>query len=278
MGAPSITTYHFEERDMDSEGSSSSSDESDNQGQLRLYFPTGGTENSTKERLSQGEHIHRRRKISTGITLRILQHPDPDFGMFVWPSSLVLASCIYRNRNIVASSSVIEIGAGTGLPGLLAGALGAETLLTDREGAESVFTNLRRSIDLNMLQSRCKVSPLSWGRFSAHVLGQLNSTTEDKTKPVLILASDVLYSSENADAVLATAAYLLEGRSELSAMWMTYQERSAHRSLRPNLHKWGFEGKVIQLDEFCPNHVSEKAETAGVTMLVIIKIPSSLAL
>lgn len=43
-----------------------------------------------------------------------------DFGLFIWPSGVVLAALIWARRREFRGVRVVEIGAGTALPGLLA--------------------------------------------------------------------------------------------------------------------------------------------------------------
>jgi predicted nicotinamide N-methyase len=61
-----------------------------------------------------------------------------------------LASYLSKNMDIVSSKRVLELGAGTALPGLLAVKLGATSvLLTDRSDMD--LKNARDSIALNRL-------------------------------------------------------------------------------------------------------------------------------
>lgn len=47
-----------------------------------------------------------------------------DFGLFTWPSAIVLACLVWSRREEFRGASVVEIGAGTALPGLLAAKVG----------------------------------------------------------------------------------------------------------------------------------------------------------
>ncbi|CAN0523888.1 unnamed protein product, partial [Ectocarpus sp. 12 AP-2014] len=50
----------------------------------------------------------------------IIQVLSEDFGLFTWPSGVVLACLVWARRREFDGASVVEIGAGTALPGLLA--------------------------------------------------------------------------------------------------------------------------------------------------------------
>ena len=49
----------------------------------------------------------------------------------LWPSALGLAAFLQKNNAMVGGKRVMEIGCGLGLPGILAGKLGAQVTLTD---------------------------------------------------------------------------------------------------------------------------------------------------
>ncbi|CAN0504050.1 unnamed protein product, partial [Ectocarpus sp. 8 AP-2014] len=54
--------------------------------------------------------------------VRVVVHEvlSEDFGLFTWPSGVVLACLVWARRREFDGASVVEIGAGTALPGLLA--------------------------------------------------------------------------------------------------------------------------------------------------------------
>ncbi|CAN0435494.1 unnamed protein product, partial [Ectocarpus fasciculatus] len=81
----------------------------------------------------------------------ILQVLSEDFGLFTWPSGVVLACLVWARRQEFDGASVVEIGAGTALPGLLAAKLGANVVLTDREEAPWVLENMRGAVAANGL-------------------------------------------------------------------------------------------------------------------------------
>lgn len=57
------------------------------------------------------------------------------FGLFMWPSAHLLSRFVWEQRELFRDRLVIELGAGTGLPGLLAAhrAVGAaHVYITDR--------------------------------------------------------------------------------------------------------------------------------------------------
>jgi len=57
------------------------------------------------------------------------------FGVALWPSSIALAHELIARGNDLRGRQVLELGAGTGLPGIVAASLGARVVQTDRQPA-----------------------------------------------------------------------------------------------------------------------------------------------
>lgn len=56
------------------------------------------------------------------------------YGVALWPSAIALAHEIGTRADAFKGTSVLELGAGTGLPGIVAASLGARVVQTDRHG------------------------------------------------------------------------------------------------------------------------------------------------
>jgi predicted nicotinamide N-methyase len=98
----------------------------------------------------------------------------------LWASSIALAQHIIKSGKITKDTHVLEIGCGLGLPGIVAGKLGAKVTMTDYLKAPLEFA--RHNWELNN-KSKAKFELLDWrkapGTFAADV----------------VLASDVAYES-----------------------------------------------------------------------------------
>nr|DAD46724.1 TPA_asm: hypothetical protein HUJ06_016661 [Nelumbo nucifera] len=90
------------------------------------------------------------------LTIQIIENMKEDYGLFVWPCSIALAEYVWQQRLRFAGTSVVELGAGTSLPGLVAAKVGAEVTLTDSSNRVEVLKNMRRMCDLNKVN--CKVN------------------------------------------------------------------------------------------------------------------------
>ncbi|XP_059643147.1 uncharacterized protein LOC132285006 [Cornus florida] len=117
-------------------------------------------------------------------------------GSWVWDSALVFSEWMSTQGRLLfdfRGKTVLELGAGAGLPGLTASQLGASrVILTD---IEPLLSGLRRNVEANGLGNRVEVSQLVWG--SDELLIQLSELD-------LVLMSDVFYDESEMAALAGT--------------------------------------------------------------------------
>jgi len=153
------------------------------------------------------------------IRLQIREEMCADYGLYVWPSSIFLAAYLHTIREHIAGKNVLEIGAGTGLPGILCAKLGATSVsLTDTGANSKVLENLRTVSRENKVDDVCKVQELCWGEFSLDTLA---------LTPDLLLGADVFYDSEAFEDVLATLRYFFD--REKAPLSRSKKEHSSSR-------------------------------------------------
>ncbi|XP_028837183.1 protein N-lysine methyltransferase METTL21A [Denticeps clupeoides] len=122
----------------------------------------------------------------------------------VWDAAVVL--CVYLEAGHVAlpGTKAVELGAGTGLVGIVAALLGANVTITDREPAlEFLASNVRDNIPPS-LQDAVQVSELTWGEG----LESYPPGTYD-----LILGADIVYLEDTFPALLRTLEHLSSERT-----------------------------------------------------------------
>ena len=88
------------------------------------------------------------------------------FAHFVWNAALFAADFIVDDKFIVRGESVLELGAGTGLPGILAALEGAEMVVLSDYPSTSLLANLQRNVDENVpfhLRTHVAVEGHIWG-------------------------------------------------------------------------------------------------------------------
>lgn len=101
--------------------------------------------------LSQGTFEHNKRVDHTGTV--------------VWDDAVVLSrylELLDQQHPCFANKSVLELGAGVGLPGLLLAKLGASVVVSDRDDAAKRL--LEENIKQNGLESACTAVVYEWGK------------------------------------------------------------------------------------------------------------------
>ena len=101
------------------------------------------------------------------------------YGLALWPSAVALAHDVASRGSTLRGARVLELGAGTGLPGIVAASLGASVMQTDRE--EIALSVCRRNGERNA------VTNVDYRH------GDWKAWTDDARYDV-ILAADVLYA------------------------------------------------------------------------------------
>jgi predicted nicotinamide N-methyase len=139
----------------------------------------------------------------------------------VWPASTFLCEYIVKNRELFRGRTVIELGAGSGICGLVAAKFASRVVITD--GSEIAGELIRHNIEKNY--SRVNSSEFSrdrtvvfqklrWGQETAELLHQYD----------IVLASDVVYKNEFYTPLFNTAKNLLS-KSPVSKFILCFAKR-----------------------------------------------------
>jgi predicted nicotinamide N-methyase len=100
------------------------------------------------------------------------------YGVALWPAAIALAHEVAARAEAFRGKRVLELGAGTGLPGIVAASLGAQVVQTDRH--EMPMSVCRRNGELNGARS-IEYRLADWTEWN------------DAVRYDFILGSDILY-------------------------------------------------------------------------------------
>lgn len=103
------------------------------------------------------------------------------YGVALWPAAIALAHDVASRAGELRGRRVLELGAGTGLPGIVAATLGARVTQTDRD--ELAMSVCKRNCELNGVRG-CEHRLADW------------TSWEDAGTYDWIIGSDILYGEE----------------------------------------------------------------------------------
>jgi nicotinamide N-methyltransferase len=154
------------------------------------------------------------------ISLRLVGH-NPLWGHHLWNAGRVIAHYLEENPVLVATKTVLELGAGAGLPGLVCGTLGSRKVVVSDYPDPELVSNLWLNIDQCPLfrEGRVVAEGYCWGADAAPLLSHLPSGEEGFD--VLILADLLFNHSEHAKLVQSVQATLSRDRASKALVFFT---------------------------------------------------------
>ncbi|KAM9252273.1 EEF1A lysine methyltransferase 3 [Cariama cristata] len=141
-----------------------------------------------------------------GRVLRIAQHHGPRLGLAasVWEAALSLCRYLEEERFDFQGRTVIELGAGTGIVGILAAFLGGDVTITDQPAAlEQIRENVRLNFPAGSATTQPRVRALVWGRDEGSFQQEYG----------VVLGSDIVYHPPSFSPLLGTLRHLCGPRS-----------------------------------------------------------------
>ncbi|KAH8808485.1 hypothetical protein F5884DRAFT_792386 [Xylogone sp. PMI_703] len=165
------------------------------------------------------------------LTLRLVGH-NPLWGHHLWNGGRLISSCIDSRPELVRGKTVLELGAGAGLPSLVSAVVGArkvvvsdypdpdlvQNLVFNVEANEGVIYDLDSGGDKEKAK-RIVVEGYCWGADVAPLLRHLDSSNKEDAGAkfdVLILADLLFNHSEHAklvDTIKRTLAKRVDARA-----------------------------------------------------------------
>ncbi|XP_019640093.1 PREDICTED: protein N-methyltransferase NNT1-like [Branchiostoma belcheri] len=142
-------------------------------------------------------------------------------GFVVWPAAMILSQHLVSHRELVRTGRVLEVGAGAGLPGLVAAALSQDpsgVVMTDyvEEAVDLMDMNIAETFAND--NNRPKAAIMDWDD-DPSVLQEHHGTFD------VIIGSDVVYWPELIEPLIRTVKALLSNK-RTSRFLMLYSRRN----------------------------------------------------
>ncbi|GAA6009272.1 hypothetical protein JCM10207_004330 [Rhodosporidiobolus poonsookiae] len=146
------------------------------------------------------------------LTCRIPpQQVNSLFAHHVWSASLRMADALSERRLVVEGEDVLEMGAGAGIPGLVAARMGARRIVLSDYDDTALIANLKANVSLAYpdapeTRSRLKAVGHSWGEEPSL---QALLSANDSSSFTHILLADTLWYSDGHSLLLSSLVRLL---------------------------------------------------------------------
>ena len=188
--------------------------------------------------------------------LVITQRYVGDVGCVVWDAAIVLARFLenkYFPDDFWVGKRVLELGAGTGLVGLVAACLGADVTLTDLEELNHLINeNIQRNRTL--IEGRAEGLTLKWGGETETVI------------PDVILMSDLVYYTEALEPLCKT---LTELTNEQTLVLLSYEERDTGNKKELEERFFTFLRKRFQVKEIAFDSFDELYRSSDIHVFTL---------
>ncbi|XP_018015913.1 probable methyltransferase-like protein 23 [Hyalella azteca] len=179
---------------------------------------------------------------NSSLSVTIPEITGGNYGLHVWPCAPVLAQYLWYHRSRLHGKRLLELGAGTALPGVVAAKCGADVILSDSSVLPSCLEICSLSSAANGLE--LPVIGIKWGTFDSII----------KLPPLdFVIASDCFYEPDVFEDIIMTVSLLLERNPE-ACFICTYQEREPDWTFQPELVKWQLSCTSVPLESFDADH------------------------
>jgi len=198
------------------------------------------------------------------VTVTIPEQLAASYGLYIWPCAPVLAWYFWLNQNEFRSKRILELGAGTSLPGILLAKIGSEVTLSDSVLTPKCLDNCREAVKMNNLQENVQVIPLTWGLVTMSLLNL-------KNKLDWVVGSDLFFDPSVFEKLIFTIQWLLSNNPGAGFV-CTVQERSADWSIDLLLKKYSLRCEFEYPERFLAGTGISPSDLTGSHTIFVLKI------
>ena len=176
------------------------------------YYPPSPTPTTETHTLLTGQTL----------TLHLVGH-NPLWGHHLWNAGRLISTYIERNPALIHKKTILELGAGAGLPSLVCGVLGAKKVVVTDYPDPDLVANLWTNIEGLEMKGNVDggativAEGYCWGADASTLLGHVGGPGFD----VLILADLLFNHSEHAKLVATITATLLRTKDAKALVFFT---------------------------------------------------------
>jgi nicotinamide N-methyltransferase len=175
------------------------------------YYPPSPTPTTETHTLLSGQNL----------TLRLVGH-NPLWGHHLWNAGRLISTYLEKNPSLITSKTVLELGAGAGLPSLVCGVLGAKKVVVTDYPDPDLVANLWKNIEACELLSREGVSIVAegycWGADTKPLLTHLPTGLEGKAGFDVLILADLLFNHSEHGKLVATIKATLARNEDSKAL------------------------------------------------------------
>lgn len=159
------------------------------------------------------------------IALRLVGH-NPLWGHHLWQGGRIISKYFENNASVVKDKTVLELGAGAGLPSLVCSVLGARKVIVtdypDPDLVENLWYNIEHCELLTQHADRKENSitaqGYTWGADPTHLLATIRPTTSATTKFDILILADLLFNHSEHTKLVSTVEQTLSHHADSKAL------------------------------------------------------------
>ncbi|KIY72971.1 hypothetical protein CYLTODRAFT_343115 [Cylindrobasidium torrendii FP15055 ss-10] len=217
---------------------------------IRLAFAPRRTGSATQP----AAHTLDQHANGSALSVELCVDASPGCGGIVWQAGQILSNyLVHKGRDSLRGKSVLELGSGTGLVGIVAAKLDGKVCITDQAPLLDI---MRRNVDLNELSHSCQVAEFNWGE----------PIPEGIPTPDIILAADCVYFEPAFPLLVQTLCDLSPKGSKVEILFCYKKRRKADKRF------FGMLKKKFRWEEVMDDPCREIYSRDAVTLLQLYRI------